>query len=444
MLLSSQTNKNKGYTLIEILVAITIVGIVFAAVFSIFSMVIRSSAVSEARTTATGLANQQMEMIHNLPYNDIATTGGWPQGDIPSTQTKTLNNVTYTIDTEVNYFDDPYDDLVPVDTLGSDYKKIKVEVTWDKYTSGTPVTLYSDISPQGVEESAQPGGVLSILVFDHVSSQPVPNASIQVDNDNLGIHFSGTTDNDGKRLFYSLTPDSDTNYAIQITKSGYTQDYTSEITTELPDPDNPHKTVLEGQITPVSFIIDLVSTLTIHTQDNEATPAPLANIPLTIVGERRLGLDGENEPVPRNKFEGQTTDTNGQLTLTDIEWDNYTITEEDASYDIAEVDPYGPPTPLSPNETQTVTLTLVNHADHTLRATILDNDDNPISGADVRLHGNGFDETQQSSAVGQVFFTPLQLLTYTLEVSKAGYVTFTDPTEISGQTLREVVLATQS
>ena len=443
-MLHHKYNKNKGYTLVEILVAITIIGIVFAAVFSIFRMVVKSSATSEARVTATGLANQQMEMIHNLPYNNVATTGGWPQGNIPSTQTRILNNVTYTINTEINYFDDPYDDLVPIDTLGSDYKKIKVEVTWDKYMPGTPVTLYSDISPKGLEETAQPGGVLSIQVFDHLNNQPVPGAAIQIDNNNLGIHFSSTTDNDGKRLLYSLTPDSGPNYAIRITKNGYTQDYTSEITTELPDPDNPHKSIFDGQITPISFVIDLVSSLTIRTQDDGSTPAAIGNIPLTITGERLLGLNGENQPVPRNKFTGQATNAAGQLTLADIEWDNYTIAEEDANYDVAEINPYGPPTALSPGESKFVTLTLVNHADHTLRITVLDNDGNPVTDAGVRLYGNGFDETKQSSAGGQVFFTPLQQLTYTLEVNKIGYVTFSDPTEISGQTLREVTLATQS
>lgn len=433
------SKKHEGTTLIEILVAIAIVGIVFTAVFAIFRMVIQSSAISEARTTATGIANQQMEMIRNLPYNDLGTTDGWPQGNIPSTQTKVLNNITFTVTTGVNYFDDPFDDTVPVDTLGADYKKVKVEVTWDKFYNNAPVTLHTDISPQGIEETEQPGGVLAIKVFD-ANNQSVAGANIQVSNANLGLNFSDTTDTDGERVFYSLTPDSGANYTIQITKSGYTSDFTSEITTELPDPDNPHRSIFEGQVEEASFTIDLVSTLTIQTQDDSGSP--LANIPVTVTGERRLGLDGENKPVPRNLFEGQVTDGSGQLTLSNIEWDSYTVTEEDASYDIAEIIPANPNN-VAPGDNRNSTLTLVVHADHTLRVVVRDNDDVPLADASVRLYAGGFDETKQTSAAGQVFFTPLQTITYTLEISKAGYVDFSDPTEVSEQTVREVLMATQ-
>ncbi|NQV00355.1 MAG: type II secretion system protein, partial [Parcubacteria group bacterium] len=178
------TKKKNGFTLVEMLVAIAIMGIFFTAIFAIFRMVLTNSAISEARTTAVGLANQQLETVHNLTYSDVATTGGWPQGDIPSEQVETVDNINYTITTEVGYYDDPYDSLVPIDTLGSDYKKVKIEVTWDKYESGNPVTLYTDISPRGVEEAEQPGGVLSVEVFDD-NNNPVPGIIINVVNNDL-------------------------------------------------------------------------------------------------------------------------------------------------------------------------------------------------------------------------------------------------------------------
>lgn len=434
--------KKRGSTLIEVLIAITIIGIVFAAVFAIFRMVIQSSAISEARTTATGIANQQMETIRNLPYSDIGTTGGWPQGSIPSTQTKAVDNVTYTINTSVNYFDDPFDDVVPIDTLGADYKKVKVAVIWDKFYNNTPVVLNTDISPQGIEETEVPGGVLAIMVFD-ANNQPVPGATIQVNNSFLGLSFSDTTNADGKRVFYALTPDSDANYTIQVTKGGYTSDYTSELTIELPDPDNPHRSIFEEQVEEASFTIDLVSSLTVKAQDDGGTPMP--NIPLTITGERQLGMDGGDpaRPVPRNKFEGQSTDGAGQLVLSNIEWDSYDTTEEDANLDIAEINPPNPNN-VAPNDNRTTIITLVGHADHTLRIVVHDNDDAVLADASVRLYGNGFDETKQTGAAGQVFFTPLQAMTYTLEISKTGYIDFSDPTDVSDQTVREIIMASQS
>ena len=439
------SNKNKktssGFTLVEMLVAIAIMGIFFTAIFAIFRMVLTNSAISEARTTAVGLANQQLEIIHNLTYSDVATTGGWPQGDIPSEKIEVIDNINYTIKTEVSYYDDPYDSLVPIDTLGSDYKKVKIEVTWDKYESGNPVVLYTDISPRGVEEAEQPGGVLSVEVFDD-SNDPVSGALVSVVNNNLGISFSDTTNIEGKRLFYSVTPDTDPNYSINISKAGFTSDYTSEITAALPDPDKPHLPVYEGEISEVSFIIDLVSTFNILTQTNEEVPVPVGDIQLDIIGEKTLGFDGENQPVAKNKFEDVVTDGSGQLTINDVEWDNYAITEDHVDYDIAEIDPPDPVI-LDVAENQNVTISLAGHADHTLRIIVLDSMNSPIIDASVRVFGAGYDETLLTSSVGQVFFTPLSQYTYTLEIQKDGYVNFNDTVEVADQTAREISMAIQ-
>jgi prepilin-type N-terminal cleavage/methylation domain-containing protein len=432
---------NKGYTLVEVLVAVAIMGIFFAAIFAIFGMVLKNSAISEARTTAVGLANQQLEMIHNLTYSDVATTTGWPQGDIPSEQIKTIDNINYTIKTEINYYDDPFDSLVPIDTLGSDYKKVKVEVTWDKYESGNPVILHTDISPRGAEEAEQPGGVLSVEVFDD-SNNPVPEATINVANSNLGLNFSGTTNIEGKRLFYSVTPDSDPNFSINVSKAGFTSDYTSEITPALPDPDKPHQSVYEGEITEISFIIDLVSTLNILTQSNAEVPEPIGSIPLDLVGEKILGFDGENQPVVKNKFENVITSDVGQLTINNVEWDNYAITEDQANYDIAEINPPDPVI-IDVAENQNIVISLAEHADHSLRIIVLDNSINPMTDASVRLYGGGYDETKSTSSAGQVFFTPLTQTAYTLEIQKDGYVNFSEAVEVAGQTTREISMAIQ-
>lgn len=434
-------NNKNGYTLIEILVALAIMGIFFTAIFSIFRVVLTNSAISEARTTAVGLANQQLEMMRNLTYGDVATTEGWPQGDVPSEKIETVDNINYTIKTDVSYYDDPYDSYVPVDTLGSDYKKVKVEVTWDKYESGNPVVLYTDISPRGLEETEQPGGVLSIEVFD-TNNDPVSGATVSVSNSNLGISFSDTTNIEGKRMFYSVTPDTYPNYSINVSKAGYTSDYTSEISAALPDPSKPHQSVYEGQVTEVSFVIDLVSTLDILTQTNSEVPTPVGNVQLDIVGEKILGFDGDNQPVIRNQFIDVTTDSAGQLGLNNVEWDNYAITEDHVDYDISEINPPDPVI-VDAGENQSVIISLADHEDHTFRIIVLDSENYPIPDANVRIYGSSYDVTQATSSVGQTFFTPLSQGTYSLEVQKDGYVNFIDSIEIDGQTVREISMAMQ-
>jgi hypothetical protein len=378
-------------------------------------------------------------VIHNLTYREVATTDGWPQGDVPSEQVENIDNINYTIKTEVSYYDDPYDSTVPIDTLGSDYKKVKIEVTWDKFESGNPVILYTDISPRGAEEAEQPGGVLSVEVFDD-NNNPVPGASINVVNNNLGINFSDSTNVEGRRLFYSVTPDPNPNYSVNVSKAGFTSDYTSEITAALPDPNKPHLSIYEGEISEVSLIIDLVSTLNILTQTNAEVPESIGDVQLNIIGEKSLGSDGENQPVVKNKYEDVATDGSGQLTLSDVEWDNYAITEDHVDYDIAEINPPDPVV-LDVAENKNVTISLVEHADHTLRIIVLDSMNNPVPDASVRIFGTGYDETIQTSTVGQVFFTPLTQDNYTLEITKDGYVNFNDTIDVENQTTREISLA---
>lgn len=437
-------NKNKktknGFTLVEMLVSLAIMAIFFTAIFSLFRVVLRNSAVSEARTTAVGIANQQLEMIRNLTYDEVATTDGWPQGDIPSEQVQIIDNINYTIKTEVSFYDDPYDGLVlGSDSLGSDYKKVKVEVSWDKHGTGKPVMIYTDISPRGAEETEQPGGVLSVEVVDD-NSDPIPGATVSVANSDLGINFSDTTDINGKRSFYSVTPDSNPNYSINVSMSGYTSDYTSEITATLPDPDKPHVSVYEGEITGSTFIIDVVSKLNLLTQTNSEVPEPIGNIQLDIVGKKTVGLDGDNKPVARNNYVDVTTNESGQLIINDVEWDNYTITEDSVDYDIAAINPPDPVT-LDVNETKSVTISLTEHADHTLRVVVLDTDNNPVPDASVRIYNGAYDATNNTGSSGQTFFTPLSIDSFNIEIQKSGYVSYSGTIDVDGQTVREISLA---
>jgi prepilin-type N-terminal cleavage/methylation domain-containing protein len=255
----------KGFTLVETLIALAILAIISAGIFGIFQAVSKSSNIYETRTVATGLANEQMELIRNLPYLQVGTTEGWPQGNIPSTSpARNINNVNYTVHTDVQYVDDQFDELAPNDPYNADYKKARVWVTWDTYPSTNPVTLVTTIVPKG-QESIENGGTLSLQVFDNVVA-PVSQVSVHIENKSLipNIDINTQTNSQGELVVPALPVDTGNNYYIRVSKTGYTSDYTVPITQEDPSPTLPNQSIQQGTITEVSFTIDKVSRLTIN------------------------------------------------------------------------------------------------------------------------------------------------------------------------------------
>lgn len=257
---------SEGFTLVETLIALAILAIITVGIFGIFKAVNKSAGIYETRTVATGLANEQMELIRNLPYLQVGTTEGWPQGDIPSNSpARNINNVNYFVHTDVQYVDDPFDELAPNDPYNADYKKARVWVTWDKYPINNPVTLVTNVVPKG-QESIENGGTLSIQVFDNMVA-PVSQVSVHIENTNLvpNININTQTNNQGELIVPALPVDTGNNYYIRVTKTGYTSDYTVPITQQNPSPTLPNQSIQQGIITDVSFTIDQISRLTINT-----------------------------------------------------------------------------------------------------------------------------------------------------------------------------------
>lgn len=103
-----------GITLIEVIVATTIFLMIALALYETFSTVVRVALVSQNKVTATALANEQMEIIRNLSYEDVGIQGGLPNGSIPHIQTLTRDGVEFTVTTVIRNIDDPLMDRLEV------------------------------------------------------------------------------------------------------------------------------------------------------------------------------------------------------------------------------------------------------------------------------------------------------------------------------------------
>lgn len=162
------------------------------------------------------------------------------------------------------------------------------------------------------------------------------------------------------------------------------------------------------------------------------TQPSLASIPITVTGAKSLGTDASSAPV--FKFANSyTTDGSGEVDLVDIEYDVYTVTVDDPTYDVLEACTANPLT-LDPDTSETMTLTLANIAGPFLRVTVTDPSATPLSDASVRLENSGYDVTQTTNLCGQTYFTGGGLYAasnYDLTVSKTGFGTLSASTTVS-------------
>lgn len=438
--------RRNGFTIIESVVAMAVFLIIIGALFGLTQLILENIGQARVRHTARLLANEKAEEAKNLSYDSLGTQGGIPQGPIPQTQTVSLGGIGFTIKTAIIYIDDPFDQTAPQDTLNTDYKRIRIEVSWmGSFSSGKrPVVLVSDIAPAGIESQAG-GGTLSILVFN-AQGEPIPNAQVAITNTFIepNIDILASTDAFG-RIILPGSPISIEGYNIQVTREGYSTDktYTNE---EVANPLKPYLSVLEGEVTQMSFTIDKLSSLTIKSFGTKSAGFPaLGNLSFQLQGEKIIGTDVFENPVYKYSQE-QATGQSGNLTLNNIEFDNYSINITDPSFDLAGS---APALPLSilPDTEVALDLSLAPNSANSLLVLVRDAQENPLSSASARLVNQliEYDETITTGNLndpdfGHAFFPSLFPLQYQLTVDLTGYEQATSSAQIDEDNFTQIFL----
>lgn len=434
----------KGFGILEVLIATFVIGVVAVGVFSLITLTMKASHDGQLRIIATALGNEKMEMIRNLPYASVGTVGGVPSGPIAQTEQLTRNGSVYTVATDIRYVDDPYDgtasDSTP-DLLNTDYKQVRVEVTWQSNQSTRPVLLITQVTPKGIEG----GESLGTLIFQalNAAGSGVAGAAVHFVNSQVSpaVDLTSTTNSDGKVSIPGLLPSSGT-YQLTVTKSGYTSEQTYSATgTFTPDTDHAHLTMLASNITNKTFSIDTVASLIVQTLD-ATTSAPIPNIAYTITGTKKIGTDANALPVYVLNA-NDTTDGAGSHTYQNLVWDSYAISIDGAAtgYDIAETS-MPLPLVLNPAVNATVAMKLVTHTPTSLHVTVLSPTQTPIENASVHVVKTGYDITQQTGVYGQAFFSDMpQDATYTVTVQAGSYQQSVQDVVVTGTTSVTFTLA---
>ncbi len=160
-------------------------------------------------------------------------------------------------------------------------------------------------------------------------------------------------------------------------------------------------------------------------------PTPLPNASFTLTGTKIIGSEGDGTPIYKT-IVSTTTNASGTKNLS-LEWDSYSLNVP--GYDV--IDAYtSPPYSLAPGSVNNVSLILGAKTSNELLVNVTDTDENPVSGATVKLSDYDYSSTTVSSASGSAYFGSIASSTnYTVSIEKSGYTTTVfNNVSVDGQT----------
>ncbi len=425
----------RGMTLLETVIGVAILLIVFLGIFGIFKLSMDLVFSTKARTGAVALLHEKMEAIRGLSYASVGTVGGIPSGSLQQTDTNTLNGITYTLTTFVQYADDPADGMGASDSnsITTDYKTVKVKADWTVRNVPRSTFVVTRVAPVGIEAPLS-GGTLRVNVFDALAA-PLSGATVRIVNAGASpaVDVSAISNAEGYVLFPGAPAAA--GYQITVSRSGYSTSQTYSVSGANPNPNPGHVAVEEGGTTTSSFFIDRLGSLTVRTFSLPG-PTPLPNISMNVRGTKTIGSTSGGTPIYKMTASG-TTDSGGSWLIPSVEWDAYVVTlPTGSSYAVSEQCPST--ATVAPGADASVSLTLRSATAHSLRV-IVEAGGAPLPGATIAVTGQ---PSQPSSTCGQAFFPSLSAGTYTVQVSKAGYQPATDANvQVSGQSVFSVTLS---
>jgi len=338
MLNSFKIKKEKGFSLVETLVATAIFVFISVAIYSGFANILKIMTIVRVKGIMANLSNEQFEIARNLPYASVGTVSGIPSGVLPQDQTIVRDGKSFDVQTVVRNFDDPFDGTfngIPKDTSPADMKIDEVTISCTSCDDTIGDTSFtSKIAPKNLE-TASTDGALVVKVYD-ASGLPVSDANVNIVNNSISptVNLNDTTDINGTLTLVDAPP-SVGGYQIIVTKDGYSTDrtYATGGTGNPAHPTKPNATVVVQQVTQVSFTIDQTSTIDISAVNSQCVATP--SFDFTVTGTKLIGTN-PNTIKYSNNF---ATDSNGNVTLSNMEWDTYNITGIDTVYDIIGTNP---------------------------------------------------------------------------------------------------------
>lgn len=371
-----------GFTIVELLISLLVLGILTTAVFTLATALLRSALIAKRQATAATLATNHMESLKLLSYDSLAVAGGAiPSGNpLPATQTKTVNGEKFTVKTGIVYTDIAYDGCgaYPTQALKQQYCRNYPPPTGAPATDTNPadtktvtVTVYdkaglrlanvdTNIAAR-VAETASSTGAMFASVVD-ASGNPLAGASVRVTNSTTSpaIDVSDTSDNNGIVIFYGLPPDSAKDYIVAASKTGFSSLTTIASSGSL-QPTYPNQNLLTQSSSFVTLTLKPMNASSLAIETTDVNGNALGNAKVYIKGGyKRYTSTSDTSYYFDNMRSGDgrpTTDAAGLVGVANLVPGDYifcgdagatSCTVGGTTYYLAAAVPYGGDNPLNP------------------------------------------------------------------------------------------------
>ena len=221
--LLAAARRQAGFTLIEVIFAISLFGIVSTSIITVLTSATTADGLARDRSIALELAQQEVEYVRQLSYMNAGTVGGNPAGVVIATQQKQVMGLWYTLKTRIRWVNDP----VPTSfATYANYKQVRVTVTRnsDNKQLARVYTYLTSATRQAY--GGANNAVINITVNDFVLNSPLVGASVNL-YDGPSAPASDITDETGTVTFPGLTPNPTSGnasyyYDILASLAGYT------------------------------------------------------------------------------------------------------------------------------------------------------------------------------------------------------------------------------
>jgi type II secretory pathway pseudopilin PulG len=435
----------KGTTLVEVLISLAIVSFLILTIYLALTKAVSNIGESRQRVGAIAIANEKMEIMRNLEYDEIGVVGGIVSGPMLAFETINKNNFEYQVYIDVRYIDDEFDGIGSDDLIPTDYKFVEITVKWDHLGTIKTVQFSSNFVPDGIETDM--GGGTLVLNTLTSGGENVPNVTVNLDSveDIPGVDYTTTTDNQGSLVLQGVPSQ---NYRITLTKDGY------ETIRTYPNPPgssfvpiNPDFYVSEGDLNSKNFLIDQASDLKIKALD-AINKSSIPGIEVNLEGGKEIGSD----PATYNLDDISNSNSSGEINYTDISPGIYeivnweTIGIDDYEY-VGSTELFN--FNLDAGVEKEIELFFSDKNNPALFLSVIDSSSNePVQDAFIGIIGpNEFDQTITTGKEGTAFFPlnldPVVLMEnsdYTIEIRTPGYQDYVSTISINNLTKEEIKL----
>jgi prepilin-type N-terminal cleavage/methylation domain-containing protein len=386
------TRSDRGMTLPEVMIASSILLVCLTSLAGLLAGAVNSSSNARMRDEAANLANARIEAARSLGYDHVGVryasgVSGDPAGDILTPDT----DGPFTVVTACTWIRTPAGRAA--------YKQLTVTVSWQK---PTPSQVQVTTMIYGKSDIATSGD-LDVKLRYREDGAPVTDSAIAIRaSDNV---VRALTADSGGEAFFGQVPVGAVALAV-TPPAGYVVD-SSNLSSV---------TVSADAVTTVIVYVQKPASTTIIVADTNGAPIAGASVAL----RRADGTD--IAPV--------LTDAGGNAVFADLLYSDYSATVTKAGYAAASL-PFtvsvGQPAPV-------VSFSMSPNLGISLLVSVFDANGTQAPGAVVTVTRNGNNtDTQQGTtgSNGQVSFSGLQAVAYTVAVAKNGYVTQSQTVQVN-------------